>query len=52
MAVGAAIDRPRLRIISIAFGEPLFAHEQYELALEAPNHQELSVEELLLDYAG
>lgn len=52
MAVGAAIDRPRLRIISTAFGEPLFAHEQYELALEAPNHAELSVEELLLDYAG
>lgn len=52
MAVGAAIDRPRLKIISTAFGEPLFAHEQYELALEAPNHEELSVEELLLGYAG
>lgn len=52
MAVGGAIDRPRLKIISTAFGEPLFAHEQYELALEAPNHEELSVKELLLDYAG
>lgn len=52
MAEGAAIDRPLLKIISTAFGEPLFAHEQYELALEAPNHEQLSVEELLLGYAG
>lgn len=52
MAVGGAIDRPRLKIISTAFGEPLFANEQYELALEAPNHENLSIEELLPDYAG
>ncbi len=52
MAAGGAIHRPRLKVISTAFGEPLFAHEQYELALEAPNHEELSVEELLLGYAS
>jgi putative nucleotidyltransferase with HDIG domain len=44
------LDRPKVKIITSAYGEPLYIKEQYEIALSDRKYQELSVEKLLLDY--
>ena len=46
------IDRPNLKIITSAHGEPLYAKEQYEIALNDRKYQSLCVETVLLDYLG
>lgn len=46
------IDRPNLKIITSAHGEPLYAKEQYEIALNDRKCQGLCVETVLLDYLG